>query len=326
MAKKLNKENSSTKKKKASTKRVIHKSPFSRIRPYRAAKRPDRFGLRLSSINHDDFFNEILQGRSNQPTSDVENDDNENTTTATSSASTSQFPNESIEIEHEIIDSAESNETIDISHTSSQSGKSKKKKTFEEKVLEYLKRCDVRLTQLEKHVAKIDARLAAAPNPNFGEHASIHRREVFVCQQMDSSDQDELMKFGLPINSLLNLRKIEKDLENKQTFTEVQRILQKIGGVDGKGNGPKVLEPLVHSIVEPKMLANISWTGRGKGNEKKIPMSSHVNIIRLITSLCEKADSSYLPEKCTRDIKYKILKYAHSKYSSKDEESDCIIS
>lgn len=98
-------------------------------------------------------------------------------------------------------------------------------------------------------------------------------------------------------------------------------ILNKIGGESGKANGSKILEPLVLAIFEPKMLNRISWTGRAaSGKAKKIAISKYSNILRLITNLCEKADSTYKSEECLYDLKYKIIKYAHAKYGETNAE------
>lgn len=91
--------------------------------------------------------------------------------------------------------------------------------------------------------------------------------------------------------------------------------MKKIGGDSGKANGPKVLEPLVHAIIEPKMLAKISLTDRaGKGKAKKEALSKHGSVVRLITSLCEIADITYKPEESSHDLKYAIIKYAQGKF------------
>lgn len=91
--------------------------------------------------------------------------------------------------------------------------------------------------------------------------------------------------------------------------------MKKIGGDSGFNDGANFLEPVVHAIIEPAMLAKISWTGRGsKGKKDKIPMSKYVNILALITSLCQSADTDYDHDTCINDLKKKNLKYASSKY------------
>lgn len=70
----------------------------------------------------------------------------------------------------------------------------------------------------------------------------------------------------------------------------------------------------MHTIITPAFLSSISWTGRGKGKEKKIPLNGYVNILNLITLTLNKADASYNQMKTEYDLKYKIIKYASAKY------------
>lgn len=310
-------------KKKPTANRTIANSrtSFSRQRLRRTVQQTNRYGQRVGSTDHDDFFNQFTSAE-NSSQSDLGSERGEMAHTA---AVTDDTLNQSTSVTIDNNDSIASIATSGISIMSSELSKTAEPNSFEHKVLKLLKEILARSIQTEKHVARIDARNAAA-NHGFVENHLVERQTDYVCQQMDTSDQIELIKFGLPISSLMGMKKVENDLRNEDIFAQVQRVLQKIGGINGKAKGVKVLEPLVHAIIEPKMLANISWTGRGKGNEKKIPMSANVNIVRLITSLCEKADSSYLPKQCKHDIVYKILKHAVSKYGNKEDESDCLVS
>lgn len=106
------------------------------------------------------------------------------------------------------------------------------------------------------------------------------------------------------------------------------KLLTKIGGSSGDADGAQVLEPLVHSLIAPIYLAQISWSGRaGKGKSKKVPLSKYANLLRLICEICSKADRAYNHEICINDLKYKVIKYAHSKYSSQtDENRDVLVS
>lgn len=90
--------------------------------------------------------------------------------------------------------------------------------------------------------------------------------------------------------------------------------LQSIGGSTGKSNGAKLLEPLVHSLITPTFLSSISWTGRGKGKEKKIALNAYVKLLNLITVTLNKADKSYNQLKTENELKYKIIKYARTEY------------
>lgn len=91
-------------------------------------------------------------------------------------------------------------------------------------------------------------------------------------------------------------------------------MLKTIGGVNGSSDGKKILEPVVHSLISPKYLSAISWTGRGKKNERKIALSGYVNTLNLITLTLNKADDRFDHLKTITNLKYKILKYAHAKF------------
>lgn len=113
-------------------------------------------------------------------------------------------------------------------------------------------------------------------NQNFAEHSNENFEDSnsnYECQQLNTSDQMELLKLGLPIDSLMGLKKVNDDLKNENIRVQVEQILQKIGGISGKANGEKTLRLLGGAVIEPNLQANISWSGRGKGAEKK---NSHV--------------------------------------------------
>lgn len=89
----------------------------------------------------------------------------------------------------------------------------------------------------------------------------------------------------------------------------------KIGGDSGDSDGSKVLEPLVQALIAKSFLPSITWSGKtSKGKEMKIPLEKYTNILHLIYSLCRLSDESYLEDTCEHDMKYKIIKYAHTKY------------
>lgn len=72
----------------------------------------------------------------------------------------------------------------------------------------------------------------------------------------------------------------------------------------------EALKTLVHYIINPNFLPNISWTGRGKGNERKIALSGFVHLIDFITALVTRADSKFTRQKVQKKITYAILKHA----------------
>lgn len=95
-----------------------------------------------------------------------------------------------------------------------------------------------------------------------------------------------------------------------------------IGGESGSSDGLKVLEKIVHSLISPHYLPSVSWTGRGKGNEKKVALSKFINVLYLITQSVNKADSSYNYDKSIQKLKYTILKHAPAKFgkTSRDKK------
>lgn len=100
-------------------------------------------------------------------------------------------------------------------------------------------------------------------------------------------------------------------------------VLHKIGGSNGDVRGDLLVQPVYHEIIELKFSASISWSGRaGRGKGKKIALSKYDRIVRMIASICNKADEHYTTEKCTRDLKYKVIKYSQSRFGESDNESE----
>lgn len=90
-----------------------------------------------------------------------------------------------------------------------------------------------------------------------------------------------------------------------------------IGGDKGSANGFSVLEKLMHSLISSNYLQSISWTGRGKGKERKVALSTFEHVINFITVMVKKADANYSSDKVQHDITYEILKRAPSKSKNK---------
>lgn len=64
-------------------------------------------------------------------------------------------------------------------------------------------------------------------------------------------------------------------------------------------------------------MAKITWSGRsGKGQAKKIALSGFRNLVRFMHVICRKADCCYTYDSFLNDLKYKVIKYAHTKYAS----------
>lgn len=108
---------------------------------------------------------------------------------------------------------------------------------------------------------------------------------------------------------------------NNFTFILQFNVLKFIGGVNGNNDGEKVLEPVVHSLISPKFLSSISWTGRGRGKERKISLNFYENLVNLITLIVNKADTKFSQLKTLNTLKYKIIKYAQTKFGDRDPSS-----
>lgn len=100
--------------------------------------------------------------------------------------------------------------------------------------------------------------------------------------------------------------------------------MENIGGVSGQADGAKVVEPVMHALITPTFSASITWSGRSKKNTKKVALSKYTQIVNVITSICNKADNSYTPDDCLKDIKYKVIKHAQGKFgqSTNGETTD----
>lgn len=83
---------------------------------------------------------------------------------------------------------------------------------------------------------------------------------------------------------------------------------------DGETSGNDVLQRLMHYLISPKYLPQVSWTGRGKGKERKFALSACVQLVNFIVLTMNKIDSSYTHKKVVSEITYGILKRAPSKF------------
>lgn len=86
--------------------------------------------------------------------------------------------------------------------------------SFENAMIDYMKEIMLRLTAIEKHVAKLDCRLV-----NLKTEGDVLRPPKFVCSKLGSSDINELQKLGLPVNSLDALNTLEENLK-KESFVQ----------------------------------------------------------------------------------------------------------
>lgn len=88
----------------------------------------------------------------------------------------------------------------------------------------------------------------------------------------------------------------------------------KIGGNKGSADGSLVLDSLMRSLISPEFLPKLSWTGRGKGKARKIPLNGYTNVINFITVIVMKADRKYSSPQVQADITYEVLKRAPAKF------------
>lgn len=102
--------------------------------------------------------------------------------------------------------------------------------------------------------------------------------------------------------------------------------MTEIGGTQGNSDGSKVIEAIVHTVIEPTFLPAISWTGRGRGKEKKISLSKYTNVTKLIAEVMNKADRSFDLSKTLSCLKYKIIKHAPTKYGSNRKDDSKVMS
>lgn len=91
-------------------------------------------------------------------------------------------------------------------------------------------------------------------------------------------------------------------------------MIDSVGKSSGTGSGSAMLEKVVHAMIAVTLLPDISWTGRGKVKDEKIPLCTFIHIVNFIKVAVRKADNSFRDEVFDRQLKYTILKRAQSKY------------
>lgn len=84
---------------------------------------------------------------------------------------------------------------------------------------------------------------------------------------------------------------------------------------DGESTGDDVLERLTHFLINPSFLPSVSWTGRGKGKERKVSLSAHNQLMNFIVLTVNKIDKKYNYKKIKNEMTYSILKRAPMKFS-----------
>lgn len=85
---------------------------------------------------------------------------------------------------------------------------------------------------------------------------------------------------------------------------------------DGNVDGELVLEKIVHSLINPRYLKDISYTGKGKQKERKVALCKFIYVLDFIKSITFKADRSFSQTQFNSKLIYGILKIAPSKYGT----------
>lgn len=83
---------------------------------------------------------------------------------------------------------------------------------------------------------------------------------------------------------------------------------------DGTSTGYEVLKRLTQYLISPKYQPYVSWTGRGKGKERKFALSKCDHLVNFIIVTVNKIDSKFNRKKIEHELTYDILKRAPSKF------------
>lgn len=86
-------------------------------------------------------------------------------------------------------------------------------------------------------------------------------------------------------------------------------MLELVGGTDGTSGGMATLKSIISYVINPRFLKNISWTGRGKGDERKIPLQRYVHTVDFITVLGVKADHTLTRRQVQKAFTYTLCKH-----------------
>lgn len=165
-------------------------------RSKRTTKKPDRLGKRISAINRDSFFENILNGTYSGDEQGISNNADESTEFDSRDASQQSENSQSIDDGDELI-SVGSNEGPQI---------------FEEAIISKLNEILIRISEIEKFQAKSDVRLRSI------------EKIMGQLNGMEETDGEHIdrSQLGLPCKSKGEMDKLEKDLnENERKKTMV---------------------------------------------------------------------------------------------------------
>lgn len=83
---------------------------------------------------------------------------------------------------------------------------------------------------------------------------------------------------------------------------------------DGETCANQALERLMCYLISPSYLPRVSWTGRGKGKERKVSLSACVQLVNFIVIVVNKIDGSFNHKKVVAELTYGLLKRAPTKF------------
>lgn len=225
-----------------SVNKVLTQRSSSRIR-----KRISRYGSRSSSVNGDEFFEQLIN-REPDPTNAI--------IEITSESSSSNQTNDSHDTNNlssvvtplstsPIAESTPSNPNhtfvSNVSH-SMHSALSVGGNTFEEIVLKKLDEILVRLGELEKNTAKTDVRLR-----NVSNELVAFRQNPRAAATIGSVDPADLAKRGLPINSLEALDSFERNLKDEAFVNDIVSLIMSVCNII------RISQWFVHGIYRLKL-------------------------------------------------------------------------
>lgn len=90
---------------------------------------------------------------------------------------------------------------------------------------------------------------------------------------------------------------------------------------DGHVSGSQVLERLMCYLISPSYLPQVSWTGRGKGKERKFSLSACSQLINFIVIVVKNVDERFNYRKVVAELTYGLLKRALSKFGKKASDA-----
>lgn len=222
-------------------------------RPTRKLTKPMRYGSRVSSGSGDDFFERLIEQTqtsannvtggttaSERPILVATQTRSDSIITLNSTATSNENstePNNSQNALTDALNSSSSSNSMNV-HEVRQSTPNSSRSTlgsigflggddnsqsFESVVRNGLSEILIRLGQLEKHVAKLDARIVDLSNDlNKSEPVSK------TVTKIKSIEQKDLLQFGLPVNSSDALNKLEDNLSKTEFLNSVVSVRSEI--------------------------------------------------------------------------------------------------